>query len=109
MTGVGRQRGALRPNWGASWADLACDRCGATWTGPIDEACAYCAIAEARLVGYQAEILLHPELPDIDDVRRACAVEAWGERLARGVHAGIVKPTQAAHAYEREKRRDRAA
>lgn len=42
LPGRGFQNGPLRPDWGDGWADLRCDRCGATWVGPLGEVCSFC-------------------------------------------------------------------
>ena len=110
VIGHGPQTGPLRPDWGDNWADLACTVCNATWTGPIGEPCAYCEWAIVNMQRWQAELLLEPDLPDRDDQRWANAVDAWADRLARAVDAGLVTAREARHAYERERRRrDRAA
>ncbi len=48
--GHGQQTGPLRPDWGDRHAELTCDHCGATWVGPIGEACGWCikAVDEPR-------------------------------------------------------------
>jgi hypothetical protein len=43
MSGHGRQIGGLRPEMGEGFAQLKCDACSATWTGPPNEPCEYCA------------------------------------------------------------------
>lgn len=43
MTGRGHQVGTLRPKLGDGYAQLQCDACAATWTGPPGEVCEYCA------------------------------------------------------------------
>lgn len=104
-SGAGRQRGPLRPDWGEDWAELACDRCGASWVGPIGEACDWCAVALERMRVWQAEKLLQPELPDRDDARRRHSLEAWAERLARGVEAELITAAEARAAFDRHKDR----
>jgi hypothetical protein len=93
--GHGTQTGPLRPDYGQHWADLTCTTCDAEWTGPINEPCAWCLIRADRLVELQRRRLLRPELPDPTDRRHRAALDAWHERLARGVTAGIITPDDA--------------
>lgn len=102
LDGVGRQVGPLRPDWGEGWAELECDHCGAGWVGPIGEPCAWCAVSLERMRAWQADKLLHPELPDRDDCRRARALKAWAGRLARGVEAELIDADAARRAWKRE-------
>ena len=106
--GLGEQHGPLRPDWGPRYADLQCSVCEATWVGPIGESCSWCADALEHMQQWQAEILLAPELPDVDDDRYEAAATAWAERLGRGVAAGLVTPQQAMAALQRESRRTAA-
>jgi hypothetical protein len=101
LDGIGMQAGPLRPDWGPGWADLQCDRCDATWTGPLGEDCAWCANALERMVTWQAELTLIA--PDIDpaDERYDGAMEAWAERLAVAVDAEIITEAQADQAWQR--------
>jgi hypothetical protein len=104
LDGLGMQAGPLRPDWGPGWADLQCDRCDATWTGPLGEDCAWCANALERMVAWQAELTLIA--PDIDpaDERYDGAMVAWGKRLRVAVEAGIISDHQSRSAWERVKR-----
>jgi hypothetical protein len=105
LTGIGHQQGPHRLDWGPGWADLKCDQCDATWTGPIGETCHYCVVALENMRRWQADIILHPQLPDIDDTRRTAAVHAWAQRLATAVRAGLITRQQADNAYQRERTR----
>jgi hypothetical protein len=104
-TGFGEQVGPLRPDWGEHYADLQCSVCEAGWVGPIGEPCTWCQDALEHMQQWQAEILLHPDLPDPSDARYEAAAIAWAERVGRGVTAGLVTPQQAIRALEREARR----
>lgn len=100
--GHGRQDGPMRLDYGPGWADLRCDRCGATWLGKIAEACAWCDASLALLVEIQRDVVLHPDLPDPDAADRDIAVKAWAERLGRAVAAGIVARDVAERALDKE-------
>ena len=100
--GFGEQHGPLRPDWGSRYADLQCSVCEATWVGPIGEPCSWCADALEHMRAWQAEILLAPELPDVDDERYEAAATAWAERLGRGVRAGLISETQMMAVIRRE-------
>lgn len=101
MAGTGRQQGPLRPDWGPGWADLECDECAATWTGPLDEPCPWCDIAEERQRQWQGELLLAVELPDPHATNYTAAVTGWAARLRRGIEADIITEPQARRAWER--------
>jgi hypothetical protein len=88
--GVGQQTGPLRPDYGDQWADLTCTTCDAEWTGPIGEPCAWCLHRAVRLVELQRRLLVHPELPEPGHRGHSAAVDAWHERLARAVQAGVI-------------------
>jgi hypothetical protein len=108
LTGHGAQHGPMRPDWAPGFADLQCDQCKATWTGPIGEPCGYCAVALENMRRWQAEKLLRPELPDPADTRRPAAIVAWARRLAVAVKAGHITRTHADAAYQRERQRTAA-
>lgn len=55
MSGHGRQVGPARPDWGDGWADLECDECGATWTGPVGEHCSYCIVHAEKVLRWADE------------------------------------------------------
>lgn len=93
--GIGLQAGPRRPDFGPEYVDVECSACGATWIGPLFEACPWCADALERMRQRQAVLLLNAELPDPADVRYDGAVKAWGERLARGVDAGLISEHEA--------------
>jgi hypothetical protein len=101
LDGIGVQQGPLRPDWGDGWADLACDRCDATWTGIIGEACDWCQRAVERMNTEQAQRALRP--PDIDpaDGRYTVAMEAWGKRLRGLVAVGAINERAARASWER--------
>jgi hypothetical protein len=73
--------------------------------GPIGEPCSWCTDALDNMRQWQAEILLRPELPDADDDRYEAAVQAWAERLGRGVRAELITESQMVAAISREVRR----
>lgn len=99
--GFGEQHGPLRPDWGQGWAELQCSVCEATWVGPIGEPCTWCVDALDNMRRWQAEMLLDPDLPDPDDERYQAALEAWAERLGRGVVAGLITQDQATASIKR--------
>lgn len=101
MPGIGRQDGPLRPQWGHGWADLTCDTCGATWVGPVGEACGWCDMAEERQRQWQAEVLLSTELPDPEASNFADAARGWGRRLKRAIDAELITTEQAQRAWQR--------
>jgi hypothetical protein len=103
LTGIGHQQGPHRLDWGPGWADLKCDQCDATWTGPIGETCGYCTVALENMRRWQTDMLLHPELPDPTDTRYDTAVAAWAKRLVNGVKAELITRQQADNAYQRER------
>jgi hypothetical protein len=105
--GTGQQTGPLRPDWGPNWADLQCDQCDATWTGPIGEPCHYCTLTIERMRRWQTQLTLKP--PDIhpDDTRYPAALHAWGQRLHRAITAQLITHTQARNTYQREANRAR--
>jgi hypothetical protein len=103
--GFGEQHGTLRPDWGPRYAELECCLCEAGWVGPIGEPCSWCTDALDNMRQWQAEILLRPELPDADDDRYEAAVQAWAERLGRGVRAELITESQMVAAISREVRR----
>jgi len=98
----GEQYGPLRPDYGPGWADLRCVTCGATWTGHIGEDCGWCDRRLELTRQYQAELLRDFELPDIDDIRRPAALEAWAQRLTVAVEAGTITADQARMWAERK-------
>jgi hypothetical protein len=98
LTGNGAQHGPMRPDWAPGFADLQCDQCKATWTGPIGEPCGYCAVALENMRRWQADKLLRPELPDPADRQYDAALRAWIERLARGVESDLITSDQARRA-----------
>jgi hypothetical protein len=105
--GIGAQVGVDRPEHGAHMADLECLACGATWVGRPGDRCAWCERADANLARWQAELLLHPELPDPADCRRVAALGAWADRLQVAVAAGLITDHQGAQALRRERERTR--
>jgi hypothetical protein len=90
-----------RPDWGTTWAALVCDQCGAGWTGPVLETCAYCQRREARSRDEQRELLMAPDLPPRGDARRSNAVDAWGDRMAVATESELLTEQEADVAYER--------
>lgn len=101
--GIGCQHGPLRPDWGPGWADLQCDVCQATWTGPIGEDCEYCHRWHELALETQRTVLLWPELPDPESDRYPPAIKAWAERLAQAVIAEIITQREAHKTWERNK------
>lgn len=94
--------GLPQPAHGAGYWELRCLACGATWTGRPGEPCDWCERADENLRRWQAELLLRPELPDTADKRRADSLEAWCDRLRRGIDAGLISDYQAESALRRE-------
>ncbi len=103
--GRGAQAGPMRPDYGHRWADLRCDQCGATWVGVIGEPCWWCRRSYEITLEHQAELVLTPpDLdPDLNDAARTAALEAWAERLAVAVKAGVISEGEARGAMKREK------
>ncbi len=95
------QRGVLRPDHGAGMAEVECLSCAATLVAVPLDPCPYCEVAWERMVQWQAEKLLRPQLPDPDDVRFLASAQAWLDRMAVGVSAGIITEAQARSAWER--------
>lgn len=93
--------GLDRPEHGPGMVDVECQSCGATMVAVPGETCAYCAGAWERMARWQAEKLLRAELPEADDARFLASAQAWLDRLAVGVEAGIITETQARAAWER--------
>lgn len=97
------QVGLMRPEFGFEAFDAECDRCGATWVALYaGESCKWCIGRHERLVAEQAELVLTPPDIDGDDRNYPNAMEAWSERLARAVQAGIVERGAAEAAWNRE-------
>ncbi len=90
-----------RSRFPAGYRDLRCVSCSATWFGPPGEPCSWCVEALERMRHDQAEILLRPDLPDVDDARYAAGVMAWGERLARGIDAELIGKQTALAAWRK--------
>ncbi len=107
--GVGRQVGPLRQDYGEGWANLVCDRCGASWVGLIDERCGWCIRMFELLVDAHRKVMLRPDLPAVGDVGRDRALRAWMDRLAVAVQSDVVTRVEAECALRREVARDRAA
>jgi hypothetical protein len=99
--GIGRSNGVYRPDHGPGMFELDCSACGYGWVGLAGQECNACAVTRERLAKWQAEKLLRPELPDRDSPRFDGAFEAWAERLARGVDAGLVTAHDATKALRR--------
>lgn len=107
LDGHGYQVGPLRPDWGPQWADLACDACGATWTGPIGEPCWYCARARQLMLDHQAAATLTPPDVEPDDIGYTTAVGAWLDRMTIAAEAGIIARDELRRAWDKETRRGR--
>ncbi len=78
------------PSTGPDVADLRCVACGATWTGVITEPCPWCERSYQIMLDFQQEIALRAPEIDRADKRYNSTMNAWGERLAVAVKAGIV-------------------
>ena len=102
LHGIMVQAGKMRPDWGPAFCDVECIACGATAVGIVGEHCWWCRRSHEIVCEWQAEIVLRR--PDIDptDERYATAVDAWAERLARAVLAGVVDRHVARRVLERE-------
>lgn len=101
MPGQGAQVGPLRPDYGDGWADLKCDQCGATWTGPLGEVCSWCIDAEERQRQWQAELVLRKPDVDRDDKQYDGAMRAWAERMNNAVKAGLVTKEKVLMTWEK--------
>ena len=95
--GCGRQAGPLRPDYGAGWADLACDRCGATWVGVIDDPCEWCQRSLERLIADQRNQLLNPPWLHNQTAGDGTAL-TWAARLRRAVDTGLITDREARNA-----------
>lgn len=95
---VGLPAGIYRPELGPAIRDLECNVCGAGWAGIIGEPCWWCQRGREIQLEHQADLLL--KRPDVhpDDVTYGARMDAWAERLVRGVEAGIITERQALHA-----------
>jgi len=107
--GIGLQAGPRRPDHGPEFAELECAVCSATWVGTLFEPCGWCEHTIDAMRAGQVRLLLNPELPDVDDVRHDGAIRGWGERLARGVEAGLITDAAAMQAWRKVVDDDRAA
>jgi hypothetical protein len=105
FAGVGLQNGPLRPDWGPHYANLACNACGATWTGVTGEPCGWCRRTHQRVLAHQAELVLTPPDVDRNDQRWEAAMDAWSGRLRVAVDAGIIEDRDAVAAMRREGKR----
>jgi hypothetical protein len=101
-SGYGREL-RPRPDWGDGWADMSCSVCDAGWTGRPGSPCRWCQGRAVRRAEEQCRLLLRPELPDRGDPQRRRALEAWAERLARAVNAGVVTEAEARTAIARNR------
>ena len=81
--------------------ELACDDCGATWTGMPDDSCQWCERAIEIQLEHQVQLL--PAPPDIhpDDINLEVRMDAWNDRLVNGVEAGLITERQADSAWRR--------
>lgn len=102
LHGVMVQSGKMRPDFGPAFADCVCIACGATEVAIVGESCAWCLRGHEIVLAWQIEILLRR--PDVDsgDQRYSSAIDAWAERLARAVLAGVVDRHVARRVLERE-------
>lgn len=101
LNGRWLQDGCMRPDHGEHYAECRCLACGAGAVAVIGSPCGFCEAARERLVAWQRERLLRPELPDPDDARYEAAALAWARRLARAATAEIVTEAQARAALAR--------
>jgi len=99
LSGVGRLRGVLRPEYGPLVGDLECTTCKATWTGQVGMACEWCEQQLAYAQRFQAELLL--TIPDINAAHKNYegSMRGWAERLQRGVEAGLIADADASRAW----------
>lgn len=104
LNGVGLQSGLVRPEFGPLFYDLTCCACDATWAGVPGETCYWCASSYNRMIFDQAEMLLEPPDVDPDDRLYDTRMQAWAERLARGVDAEIITDIEATQAWKRRSR-----
>jgi len=100
---------AIRARFPSQYCMLRCTSCSSTWYGPRGESCSGCAADLDRMQRHQAQVLLTPELPDVDDARYDGAVRAWGERLARAVEAELISEQTALAAWRKAVGDERAA
>ena len=101
LTGSGMLAGIYRPEYGPGVADLECGACGATWVGVVGDPCTWCEDRAENQRRWQAELVLQAPLHDRDDPRRRAALEAWAQRLATAVQAGIIDRHEADRAWKR--------
>ena len=105
LHGFGTRAGLERPEHGPGYADLVCTACSATWVGRPGDPCVWCERSREALFAHQRELLLRPPDVDLDDAALENRMIARGERLRRGVEAGIVDQAAARRAWERAVRR----
>lgn len=91
--------GCYRPDHGPGYAECECPGCGATAVAVVGSPCAYCEHAKVRMLDWQAQKALTPP-----ESRHSGALEAWAERLAVAVRAGIVTEDEARRAWRLEVR-----
>lgn len=106
--GVMLPAGPRHPEWGDDQYDCTCARCGATHIAAPLEACPWCIDSVHARNQHQRELLLTP--PDVDpaDQNFAAVVNAWGDRMERGILAGLITRSQADAVWRREARRGAA-
>lgn len=103
--GVGLQSGRACPEYGPLEYELTCCCCGATWTGIPGDACHWCRRAIEIQIDHQIDLLLTPPDVDPDDITFDAKIEAWAERLARGIKSGLITKQQAEAAARSADRR----
>ncbi len=102
LNGIGLTAGCLRPDYGEHYAELECIACAATWIGLPADPCPWCARRRANRDRWQAELVL--TTPDVEptDITRDARLQAWAERMARAVTAGLIDEREARAAWHRE-------
>jgi hypothetical protein len=102
FNGIGIQTGVMRPDYGPAQAHLQCNACDATWVGIAGEHCDWCKTSRHQLIAHQAELVTRP--PDVspDDARFGNIIQAWADRLANAVEAGLIDKPLAERLLTRE-------
>lgn len=99
--GAGEPYGAQCPGYGPHVEELRCNACGATWAGVAGDPCGWCVDRLERQQEHQAELLLRPPSVDTDDIAHGTRMDAWIDRMAVGIDAGLITEAEAQAAWRR--------
>ena len=90
--GLGQPKGPQDPE---GYAPLACDRCGATWTGQAGSRCYWCLVNHVFVFRYQRELALERPETNSEDVRYGSEVKRRHAQLVKAVEIGLVTKDEA--------------